>query len=405
MKPLQIIVFIGLSSLALSSGSLAQDGTCEAMDTGPGADLNGFIPFPVDNAWNTDVSAVPVDPNSDNIIAFIGGTSPLHPDFGAGLYNGSKIGIPYQVVDTTTQPKVSIRIAAYKNESDPGPMPVPSNALIEGYPNPGDGDRHVLVLDRNGCWLYELYRGFKRNGAWQADSTAIWDMTLNEQRPYTWTSADAAGLAIFPGLVRYDEVLAAAINHAIRVTVPVTREAFTPPASHWASSETSPDAPPMGMRMRLKASFDISGFPPNDQVILTTLKQYGVIVADNGGAMFISGAPDERWNNIELDQLKTLTASDFEVVLMGPVYTPDNVPTGPSPLVSSFTADPPTIARGQSSTLSWNVTNAIYTIVSPEVGPVRETNALVQPTVTTTYKLYATNQYGRSTRSVTVTVQ
>ena len=404
MKTWQLSILIGLSLLSFSSESFAQNGTCAGMDIGPGADLNGFIPFPADNAWNTDISSMPVDPNSGNIIAFIGASSALHPDFGAGLYNGSKIGIPYQVVDTTTQPKVSIRIVAYKTESDPGPMPVPRNALIEGYPNPDDGDRHVLVLDRNGCWLYELYRGFKRNGAWQADSTAVWDMTTNEQRPYTWTSADAAGLPIFPGLVRYDEVLAGAINHAIRVTVPVTREAFTPPASHWASSETSQNAPPMGMRMRLKASFDISGFPPSDQVILTALKQYGVIVADNGGAMFISGAPDDRWNNSELDQLKTLTASDFEVVLMGPVYTPDNVPTGPSPVVSSFTANPPTITVGESSTLAWSVTNAIYTIVSPEVGPVRETSAVVQPTVTTTYKLYATNQYGRSIRSVTVTV-
>ena len=404
MKTRQAIVLIGLSLLSLSSEGFAQNGTCAGMDTGPGADLNGFIPFPPDNAWNTDISLMPVDPNSDNIVAFIGASSPLHPDFGAGLYNRSKIGIPYQVTDTATQPKVPIRIVAYKTESDPGPMPVPPNALIEGYPNPDDGDRHVLVLDRNGCWLYELYRGFKGHGTWRADSTAIWDMTINEQRPYTWTSADAAGLPIFPGLVRYDEVLAGAINHAIRVTVPVTRQAFTAPASHWASSEMSQNAPPMGMRMRLKASFDISGFPPNDQVILTAFKQYGVIVADNGGTMFISGAPDERWNNSELDQLKTLTASDFEVVLMGPVYTPDNVPTGPSPVVSSFTADPPTITVGESSTLSWSVTNAIYTIVSPEVGPLRETTAVVEPTVTTTYKLYATNQYGRSIRSVTVTV-
>jgi len=284
-------------------------------------------------------------------------------------------------------------------------MPIPPNALIEGYPNPDDGDRHVLVLEKDGCWLYELYRGYTKSGQWKADSTAIWDMTINEQRPYTWTSADAAGLPIFPGLVRHDEVAAGAINHAIRVTVPVTREAFTPPASHWASSETSQNAPPMGMRMRLKASFNISTFPPGDQVILTALKNYGVIVADNGGAMFISGTPDTNWNNTELDQLKTLTASDFEVVLMGPVYTPGNVPTGPSPTVSSLTANPPTITIGQSSTLSWSVANSIYTIVSPEVGPIRETTAVVYPTVTTTYKLYATNQYGRTTRSVTVTVQ
>jgi hypothetical protein len=404
MKTRKLIILISLSLLSLSSGIFAQSGTCAGIDVGRGANLNGFIPFPADNAWNTDVSSMPVDPNSGNIIAFIGASSSLHPDFGAGLYNGSKIGIPYQVVDTTTQPMVPIRIVAYKTESDPGPMPVPSNALIEGYPNPDDGDRHVLVLDRNGCWLYELYRAFKTRGAWKADSTAIWDMTINEQRPYTWTSADAAGLPIFPGLVRYDEVSAGAINHAIRMTVPVTRQAFTPPASHWASSETSQNAPPMGMRLRLKASFDISSFPPDDKVILTALKQYGLIVADNGGAMFISGAPDERWNNSELDDLKTLTASDFEVVLMGPVYTPDNVPTGPSPVVSSFTADPPTITAGQSSTLSWNVTKAIYTIVSPEVGPSRATTAIVHPTVTTTYKLYATNEFGQTVRSVTVTV-
>src|SRR5215813_7100890 len=390
MRTPHIIIVIGFSLISFSSESFAQGGTCAGMDTGPGADLNGFIPFPADNAWNTDISSMPVDPNSDNIIAFVGASSPLHPDFWAGLYNGSKIGIRYQVVDATIQPTVPMRIVAYKTESDPGPMPVPPNALIEGYPNPDDGDRHVLVLDRNGCWLYELYRGFKGHGAWKADSTAIWDMTTNEQRPYTWTSADAAGLPIFPGLVRFDEVLAGAINHAIRVTVPVTRQAFTPPASHWASSEQSQNAPPMGMRMRLKAGFDISGFPPNDQVILTALKQYGVIVADNGGAMFVSGAPDERWNNSDLDQLKTLTASDFEVVLMGPVYTPDNVPTGPSPVVSSFTANPPTITRGEFSTLSWSASNAIYAIISPEVGPLRETSVVVQPTVTTTYKLYAT---------------
>jgi len=404
MRTAHIIILIGLSLLSLWGQSFAQSGTCDGMDIGPGADLNGFIPFPADNAWNTDISSMPVDPNSNNIIAFIGASSELHPDFGAGLYNGSAIGIPYQVVDTSTQTRLPIKIVAYKTESDPGPMPVPPNAFIEGYPNPDDGDRHVLVLDRNACWLYELYRSFKGNGTWRADATAVWDMTIDEQRPYTWTSADAAGLPIFPGLVRIDEVLAGAINHAIRVTVPVTRQAFVSPASHWASSEQNQNAPPMGMRMRLKASFDVSKFPPNDQVILTALKQYGLIVADNGGTMFMSGAPDERWDNDELDELKTLAASDFEVVLMGIVYTPANVPTGPSPVVSSFTANPSTITRGESSTLSWNTTNAIYTIVSPEVGPVRQTSVVVTPIVTTTYKLYATNQYGRRARSVTVTV-
>src|SRR6266436_8282637 len=328
------------AALFLFCGSaLSQAGTCGGMTVGQLTSLNGFVPFPASSLWNTDISTAPVDPNSANYINFIGSTVTLHPDFGAGTFHNQTLGIPYQVV-AGSQAKVPVTLGAFFDESDPGPEPIPSNALIEGYPKPGNGDRHVLVLEKDGCWLYELYKATLKSGKWSADATSIWDMTINEQRPYTWTSADAAGLPIFVGLARFDEVSAGAIDHAIRVTVPVTREAFTPPASHWASSEMSQNAPPMGMRMRLKSSFDISDFPPNDQVILTALKQYGMIVADNGGAMFISGAPDERWNNNELDQLKTLTASDFEVVLMGPAYTPDNVPTGPSPVASSFTANP-----------------------------------------------------------------
>ena len=404
MRHMRLAAIIGISMLLFSGATRAQEASCSDMSLGPGADLNGFRPFPADNAWNTDISDLPVDPNSASFIAFIGATAPLHPDFGAGLYAGKTIGIPYQVEDAT-QPKIAVKIVAYKTESDPGPMPVPVEALIEGYPKPGNGDRHVLVLDKDGCWLYELGRAYLKRTGWQADATAIWDMTTNEQRPYTWTSADAAGLPIFPGLVRHDEVAAGAINHAIRVTVPLTRQAFTPPASHWASSVTDPNAPPMGLRMRLKASFNITGFPASDQVILTALKQYGLIVADNGSAMFISGTPDDNWNNAELDQLKTLTASDFEVVLLGPVYTPSNVPTGPSPTLTNLTANPSTISPGQPSTLSWNVTNAIYTIVSPEIGPLREASTVVYPAMTTTYRVYATNQYGRATKSVTVTVQ
>src|SRR5438874_2025970 len=374
------------------------------MNTGRGADLNGFIPFPTDNAWNTDVSSMPVDPNSGNIIAFIGASSPLHPDFGAGLYNGSKIGIPYQVVDTTTQPMVPIRIVAYKTESDPGPMPVPPNALIEGYPNPDDGDRHVLVLDRNGCWLYELYRAFKTHGGWKSDSTAIWDMTINEQRPYTWTSADAAGLPVFVGLVRHDEVAAGAINHALRFTVPTSQRAFVLPATHWASTNTDPNAPPMGLRLRLKASFDISGYPADDRVILFAMKKYGLILADNGSAIFISGAPDNRWNNTNLNLLKQITASNFEVVQTGTIVTPANVPTGLAPTISSFSANPTSIMAGQPVTLSWSVNNSTYNIIDPTAGPVRGTSIVVNPSATTTYTLYSTNQFGRTTATATVTV-
>src|SRR5579863_1029011 len=233
--------------LTVSQPGIAQ--TCSGMNTGQMASLKGFVPFLSSSLWNTDISNAAVDPNSANIINFIGSSVTLHPDFGSGTYQRQTIGIPYQVEDTTTQPLVNVTLGLYASESDPGPMPIPSNALIEGYPKPGNGDRHVLVLDRHNCWLYELYNAsISKSGAWSANSTAIWDMTINEQRPYTWTSADAAGLPIFVGLVRYDEVAAGAINHAFRFTLPVTQEAFTPPASHWASSTTDPNAPPMGMR-------------------------------------------------------------------------------------------------------------------------------------------------------------
>jgi hypothetical protein len=374
------------------------------MSIGPLASLNGFVPFPSNNLWNTNISSAPVDPNSANYIDYIGAGVTLHPDFGAGLYDGQSMGIPYQI-EAGTQPLVPVKITEYASQSDPGPMPIPGNALIEGYPRPGNGDRHVLVLDQGGCWLYELYYAHLKDGNWYAGSTAIWDMTINEQRPYTWTSADAAGLPVFVGLVRYDEVAAGAINHAVRFTLPVTQEAFTPPASHWASSTTDANAPPMGMRMRLKAGFDISGFSAANQVILTALQQYGMILADNGSAIYITGMPDGHWNNNDLGALKSITASDFDVVQVDPLYTPSNVPTGPSPAVASFTADPTTVTAGQPVTLSWSVTGAIYNIVTPQVGPVRGTSVMVNPTETTTYALYSTNQYGRKIAKVTVTVQ
>jgi hypothetical protein len=314
------------------------------------------------------------------------------------------MGIPYQI-EAGTQPMVPVKITESASQSDPGPMPIPANALIEGYPKPGNGDRHVLVLDSGGCWLYELYYAHIKDGAWYAGSTAIWDMTINEQRPYTWTSADAAGLPIFVGLVRYDEVAAGAINHAVRYTLPVTQEAFTPPASHWASNVTDANAPPMGMRLRLQASFDISGYSRANQVILTALKQYGMILADNGGSdIFITGMPDDNWNNNDLHALTGITASSFDVISVDPLYTPSNVPTGPSPEVVSFQANPTSVSAGQPVTLTWSVTGAIYNIISPQVGPVRGASVMVNPTATTTYELYATNQYGRKVAKVTVTV-
>ncbi|HEV2494535.1 MAG TPA: hypothetical protein VG204_15845 [Terriglobia bacterium] len=393
-----------LLALAACSG-FAQSGTCAGMSTGQLSSLNGFVPFPSTSLWNTDISAAPVDPNSANIINFIGSTVTLHPDFGSGTFQRQSIGIPYQVVDTTSQAMVNVSLGLYASESDPGPMPIPSNALIEGYPKPGNGDRHVLVLDRSGCWLYELFHAaISKSGAWSADSSAIWDMTINEQRPYTWTSADAAGLPIFVGLVRYDEVAAGAIKHAIRFTVPTTRQAFVLPATHWASSNTSTSAPPMGTRLRLKSSFDTSGFSAANQVILTALKNYGMILADNGSAIFISGAPDSRWNNTDLANLKTLTGSDFEVVQMGTIYTSSNVPTGSNPVISSFTANATSVSKGTPVTLNWSTSGQLYNIISPTVGPVRGTSITIFPTATTTYTLYSTNQYGRTTASLTITV-
>jgi len=401
-----IVAALAFVVLQISSSRLvlAQSGACSGMTVGQLTSLNGFVPFEGSSLWNTDISDAPVDPNSANIIDYIGSGVPLHPDFGAGDYDGHSIGIPYQVV-AGTQTKVTIDLGAYADESDPGPMPIPANALVEGYPNAGAGDRHVLVLDKDNCWLYELFNSnYQSNGSWSADSAAIWDMTIDPQRPYTWTSADAAGLPIFPGLVRYDEVAAGAINHAIRFTVPVTQQAFTAPASHWASSVTDPDAPPMGTRLRLKASFDISSFSPANQVILTALQKYGMILADNGSAIYLSGAPDSRWNNSDLHLLDGVTGADFDVVTTGPVYTESDVPSGPSPTISSFKASPAKVSKGKKVTLSWTTADAIYNIISPTVGPVRGGSITVKPKKITTYMLYSTNQYGRTTATATVKV-
>lgn len=403
----QIIKVILLASWIIGGSALgfAQAGTCSGMTVGQNSSLNGFVPFQSSSLWNTDISGLAVDPNSANIINFIGATVTLHADFGAGTFHSQTLGIPYQVV-AGTQAKVPITYGLYPDESDPGPYPIPSNALIEGYPKPGNGDRHVLVLEKDGCWLYELFNASmaRKGGGWMADASAVWDMTINEQRPYGWTSTDAAGLPVFVGLARYDEVASGAINHALRFTVPTSQKAFVLPATHWASTNTSTSAPPMGTRLRLKASFNISGFPADDQVILTALKKYGMILADNGSAIFISGAPDNRWNNNDLNLLKSVTASNFEVVDQGTIYTPANVPTGPSPTITSFSANPTTISSGQPVTLSWTTSGQIYNIISPVVGPVRISQVVVAPTATTTFTLYSTNQYGRTTASVTVTV-
>jgi hypothetical protein len=283
-------------------------------DLGPNASLHGYRPFPDNSAWNTPVDTLPVDAKSPTFIKSIGADKPLHPDFGAP-YEGAPLGIPYVVV-AGAQPKVSLTFE-YGDESDPGPYPIPADAPIEGGPQ-GDGDRHVLVIDRDNKKLYEVFAAFPEGKGWRAGAGAVFDLKSNKSRPAGWTSADAAGLPIFPGLVRYDEVMEQKeIRHALRFTVQKTQQAYVAPASHWASESKDPSLPPMGLRVRLKADYNISNFPEAAQVILRCLKTYGMILADNGSDWFISGAPDDRWDDDALGALKRVKGGAFEVVQMG----------------------------------------------------------------------------------------
>jgi hypothetical protein len=290
-----------------------------ALGNGSG-DLGGQAIFPADNAWRSDISASPRDAMSDSLIASCGATTGMHPDFGT-VYAGAPNGIPYVVVHGT-QARVPVSFY-YGNESDRGPYPVPPYAPIQGGAV-STGDRHVLVVDADSWKLYEMYDAHPMNGgtSWTGGSGAIFDMTAGTVRPAGWTSADAAGLPILPGLVRYDEVgIHHAIAHALRFSCARTRKAYIPPARHSAGSQTSANFPPMGMRVRLKASFDISGFSPTNQVILKALKKYGMFVADNGADMYLSGAPDPRWNDDDLHNLTRVHGSDFEVVQMSGMVT------------------------------------------------------------------------------------
>jgi len=281
----------------------------------PIPDLAGCPILPADNIWNVPVNTLPVDANSALYITTIGASDHVHADFGSGEWppgSGSPIGIPY--IDVPGDQALVNVTFNYDDESDPGPYPIPADAPIEGGPN-SDGDRHVLVLERDNCILYEMFYAWPQpDGSWEAGSGAVFDLRSNDLRPAGWTSADAAGLPILPGLVRYDEVSSGEIRHAIRFTTPQTRRHYVWPARHYASSLTGEQYPPMGQRFRLRASFDVSGFSPEVQVILRALKKYGMILADNGSEWFISGAPDERWDNDVLHELHQVHGSDFEAV-------------------------------------------------------------------------------------------
>jgi hypothetical protein len=269
--------------------------------------------FPKDNAWNQRVDRAPLHPRSDAIVRSVGVGERVHADFGSGRYEGRPIGIPYTTV-SRRQKRVRVSFE-YADESDRGPYPIPRNAPIEGG-RTADGDRHVIVVDRDRCKLYELFAAYPRNGgrSWRAGSGAIWSLKSNRLRREGWTSADAAGLPILPGLARHEEVRRGRIDHALRFTVSRSRRAFVYPARHFASSDDNPDLPAMGQRLRLKASFDESRYPRQSRIVLRALKEYGMIVADNGSDWFISGSPSSGWDNDDLRMLGDVQGSDFEVV-------------------------------------------------------------------------------------------
>jgi hypothetical protein len=269
--------------------------------------------LPAEDPLNQEISSAPASPNSANYVASIGLTAHLHPDFGTN----TTYGIPYAVVGSG-QHKVPIRFTEYGGESDPGPYPVPRNAPVEGGEH-SSGDRHVLVLQEGTCMLYELYNAKRRGAGWRAGSGAVFNLRSDALRPEGWTSADAAGLPIFPLLVRYPEVSAGQIDHALRVTVPQTQRGYIHPATHFASSSSNPNLPPMGLRLRLRASYSLAGFHGESLVVLEALKRYGLIVADNGSPWFITGAPDPHWNDQDLEQIKQVPGSAFEAVETGPI--------------------------------------------------------------------------------------
>lgn len=307
------LLLLALSAPAQAVGPYPSLGSCQVFPDPP-ASLSPTAPsLPNQAAWNQDISKAPVAANSAATIAYINsnGGNFLHPDFGSPR----PYGFPYAVVGAG-QPKLPINYTAYGSESDRGPFPVPAGAPVEGGRS-SDGDRHVLTVDRSTCTLYELYRAFpQRSGRthWNADSGARWDLNSTELRPDSWTSADAAGLPIFPGLVRYDEAAAGNLDHAIRVTFESTRDAWVHPASHCAGDTANPNAPAMGTRLRLKAGYGLGKFSGPARTIAEAFKRYGMIVADNGSNWFFSGSSDRRWDDENLNQLKRIPGSAFEVV-------------------------------------------------------------------------------------------
>jgi len=406
-KALRNLCLIAFVILCAAGSAHAQ--TCSAMSLGNGASLNGFVPFPSTNAWNTNIASLTPDPNSAAIVAAAGFTGlSTHVNFGSSVQDG---GIPYVIVDSTQTPAVSINVIDYANQSDVVLAPFPPNAPMEGdlpdcsgWPDTYNGDAHVLVLDRAKCVLYETWNTNRCNGQYNSSSETTWDLKNSESRPWGWTSADAAGLPVFPGLVRYDEVASGAINHAIRFTLQHTKNDgnggyFVEPASHAAGTDWGVSNI-IGMKIRLKASFDISGYSPANQVILTALKQYGMILADNGGNFYIQGATDPRWDDADLANLAGIPSSEFDVMPMTPEfpgYDSATAPTGGLPVINSFTVTASSVNSGSPVTFDYNVSGDSYDYIDM-IGPVTAGtgSVTINPTATQTYTLYSTNAFGQT---------
>jgi hypothetical protein len=354
-------------AVAASMLQLAEPGFARPVPGAPACPMT-----PADSFWHADVSALPVHPQSSTWVSSVGPSAGLKADFGSGTWNGGPIGIPYTTV-AGTQPRVPVSFD-YADESDPGPYPIPADAPIEGGPA-SSGDRHVLVVDRDACRLWELYSAYPQNGgtSWTAGSGATWDLRSNAMRPLGWTSGDAAGLPILPGLVRYDEIVAGEIDHAIRFTAPRTAGAYVWPASHKAQTGGASD-PPMGAYFRLKASFDISGFSAQNQVILRALKKHGMVLADNGSSWFMSGAPDPGWNDDDLNRLRSVPGSAFEAVDVSTlkvsstsyaVNTGGPVPTTTVPPSTTTTVSPTTTTTAPPPTTTTTTVPAANRVANP----------------------------------------
>ncbi len=404
MRILLAVIAAVCLAAAVPSSVRAQAISCASLTTGPYANFGSFRPFPASHPFNTDISDAPADPTATAAYLTDWAAGHIHPD----------TSTPYNIVDSNVTRPVTITYpsTAYTSQSDITPQPLDQNTLIEG--NPADcsavsSDQHTLVIDKATCTLYENAVTQRCKGAFTVNSsTAIWDLTSIERRPYGFTSADAAGLPILPLVVRYDEVAAGAVNHALRMTFTQTRIGhdgpfFVDPATHGAGDCCYGSSLVMGNRLRLKASFDVSSFSPAAQTILNAMKHYGVFVADNGYTGAFQIANDPRWGDgTDLAALATVSLSNFEVLTSGPVYATNAAATGPSPTITNLAATAST-GPGTAVTLTWQQTGSSYDYIE-EAGPARNGTLLVAPQVTTTYDLVSSNQFGRASGSITVTV-